>query len=186
MNEDLRNLISMAKNGDPSAFSELSEMYNPLMSNMIDSFIRAKGMSENDKDDLLQEASIALFNAIEKYDISQTKVTFGLYAKICIRNRLISLLRKRRKQIQTVERDNQKTFQKSTHGDFTGEIPLGNKESSKNAQLEYAKSVLSQYEYSVFLLYIKDLSYRDIAKKLGKTEKSVDNALSRIKNKMKR
>jgi len=181
MNEELHNLIIRAKNGDTSAFSELSVMYSPLIGRTIDSFIRAKGISENDKDDLRQEASIALFNAIENFDLSQNKVTFGLYAKICIKNRLISLLRKRQRQIKILERTSIKTFHSAERGEFQYEGPH-----RSDAQLEYAKQVLSPYEYQVFSLYIQDLSYREIAKRLNRTEKSVDNALSRIKKKIKR
>ena len=40
-------------------------------------------------------------------------------------------------------------------------------------------------EKQVFELYMQDYDYREIAAKLGKTEKSVDNTLTRIKSKAK-
>ena len=48
------------------------------------------------------------------------------------------------------------------------------------------KAVLSGLEWDVFRLYVQRKSYLEIAEALGRTEKSVDNAIYRIKNKLKR
>ncbi|MBR3935065.1 MAG: RNA polymerase subunit sigma-70, partial [Oscillospiraceae bacterium] len=47
-------------------------------------------------------------------------------------------------------------------------------------------SVLSDFEADVLRLYLRGFSYKTIAEKLGKTEKSVGNALSRVKNKLRK
>ena len=49
--------------------------------------------------------------------------------------------------------------------------------------IDRLKSNLSPMEQQVFDLYMQDLDYKEIAVKLGKTEKSIDNTLTRIKQK---
>ena len=44
---------------------------------------------------------------------------------------------------------------------------------------------LSPFEYEVYKLILQDLKYQDIAKKMNKTPKQIDNAIQRIKNKLK-
>ena len=57
-------------------------------------------------------------------------------------------------------------------------------EAEENTTLiDRLKSNLSPMEQQVFDLYMQDLDYKEIAVKLGKTEKSIDNTLTRIKQK---
>ena len=44
--------------------------------------------------------------------------------------------------------------------------------------------LLSPLEKEVLSMYLKGMSYQEIAQKLHRSEKSVDNALQRIKNKL--
>ena len=89
-----RELILSVQGGKEAAFSELCEQYAPLIDSMVGRYgSRLKDPGES-KEDLRQEAILSFYRAIMTYDIAQTKVTFGLYAKICMRNRMVSLLRK--------------------------------------------------------------------------------------------
>ena len=58
-----------------------------------------------DKDDMRQEALVILCRAIMKYNLNQTDVEFGLYAKICIEHGLVSQLRalKKRQKIEQID-----------------------------------------------------------------------------------
>jgi RNA polymerase sporulation-specific sigma factor len=49
-----------------------------------------------------------------------------------------------------------------------------------------SKKELSKLEQQVLKLYLQGLSYEEIAEQLGKTEKSIDNALQRIRGKLSR
>ena len=51
--------------------------------------------------------------------------------------------------------------------------------------LDKAKSILSDNEYRVFILYIKGYSNSEICDKLGITKKSCDNSLFRMRKKLK-
>ena len=75
------------------AFSALQAAYSPLLRAEVASFRQNSALAELDREDLLQDASIVLLRAARRYDLDQTKVTFGLYLKICLRNSLISQLR---------------------------------------------------------------------------------------------
>ena len=53
-------------------------------------------------------------------------------------------------------------------------------------KLEKARAELSELEKQVFDLFLTGLSYTEIAKVLGRDEKSTDNTLSRIRGKLKK
>jgi len=145
-------------------------------------------ISENNAeyDDIHQEALIALYNAALSYDMSQSDVSFGLYAKICIGNRIISVVRKM---------DNNDRYNTDIPYDML-ELHLEDNDSDPSKQFDDKESagllakkvlsLLSAYERSVFEKYLQDMSIADIAIALGKTPKSIDNALVRIKNKLRR
>ena len=95
MEKRLAKLINETKNGDDAAFSELCADFAPLMKSQVTKLF---GDSPFEFDDRLQDAAMALYDAVSTFDTSQYKVTFGLYAKICIRNRLISIKRKEKKE----------------------------------------------------------------------------------------
>ena len=83
------DLINAARRGDESAFETLLEAYEPLIDTVSRSFAKETDDSES-HEDLRQEACIAFYKAVQTYDSTQAEVSFGLYAKLCVRNRLIS------------------------------------------------------------------------------------------------
>ena len=168
-----RDRILAVKAGNDAAFAEMCRDYAPLIDSMTEKYCNIHEGSRDDKEDLRQEASVAFYWAVMTYDTEQTKVTFGLYAKICIRNRMISLLRKSRS-------DKKRAQSMAAH---TVSSPSGN-DIDREALLAVAGGVLSDFEKTVFFMYIGGKSYRDIASSLGTTVKSVDNALFRAKTKV--
>ena len=100
MDNSLHSLLDKVKRGDETAFAEIERIYAPLISSLTD---RLNASVEMDCEDIRQEAMIALYSAACTYDQSKSGVTFGLYAKICIRNRLISLLRKQTPKTDELE-----------------------------------------------------------------------------------
>nr|MBQ4318890.1 hypothetical protein [Clostridia bacterium] len=75
-----------------SALDELITMYAPMLTQTVAKYAWRLG-SGGDIDDLRQEAVIALYKAARTYR-EGIGVTFGLYAKVCINNRLKVVLRK--------------------------------------------------------------------------------------------
>lgn len=168
----------MLQNGDDSVFDQIRSQYDSLLTSMV-----AKCLSvyhyDAEYDDLMQEATLALYKAAMSYDLGQSEVTFGLYAKICVRNRLISTGRKiaRQKKAHHAElvhpyanRTQKRYAEFAQFGDFTLEID----------------AVFSDFEKSVFRLYLQGCSYKEMAHILDKNEKSIDNAVCRMKSKLRR
>lgn len=175
MEEKLEKLIIGVKKGNELEFSDLCEAFSPLMKSQVSKLF---GVDNSEYDDRLQDAAMALYDAAVSFDMTQDKVTFGLYAKICIRNRLISIKRK--------EKKNEK--KSASISDAEKQLRETSRRASRE-KLEENEKILSQlsaYERSVLLLYLDGHSYREIGLALKKSEKSVDNALYRIKSKLKK
>jgi RNA polymerase sporulation-specific sigma factor len=154
-----------------------------LIESLTQKYGKQFSVSDVEFDDIKQEALIALYHAVLTYKPNE-EVTFGVYAKICIRNKIISYIR------CFLESDIPLSLEEMENDwdepDFnTPEQIIISKESlcSLNRRIDEA---LTDFEKSVFALYIGDMSYADMAKKLDKTTKSIDNAIHRIKAKLRK
>ncbi len=167
-------LIIAARNSDEAAFSELCASYKPLIEAMTDKYVSRLSAIISDKDDLRQEATVAFYRAVMSFDLTQDKVSFGLYAKICIKNRMVSLVR----------RANKKSSPKTVRAE--GETRrLDGFSLDRDELMSVCSRVLSKRELAVFSLYADGKSYKEISECLSMSEKSVDNALFRAKAKVK-
>ncbi|MBR4296033.1 MAG: sigma-70 family RNA polymerase sigma factor [Clostridia bacterium] len=176
---DVRELLLAYRGGDEVAFDSLIKIYHPLIDSMSDScYLALSAVCE--REDVVQDALIAFSKAAISYNIEQDKVSFGLYAKICIGNALVSRVRAvRRKHIEILPIDG--IFDMADPEDISNGII----ENENIGQLyELIKSTLSDFEYKVFRLVASGCSSSEIADRLGKTEKSVDNAIFRARNKL--
>lgn len=202
MEIELRELLDRVKRGESGAFESLAERYLNLTEGAVRRFAPSFGISGDgsdstyDIDDLRQNAAMALYRAAETYrpnDEGQ-KVSFGLYAKVCVNNALISELRKHRRQSKT-RRVCTATSESSTDGRETGHHKRGCiaegdpiyrlvSEGEMRETLERFRSGLSAYEREVFEDHIIGKSVVEIAERLGRNEKSVSNALYRMKVKV--
>ena len=88
----LQSLIRSAQQNDDVAFEALLSRYTPLIESMTLQFASDAGQ---DREDLRQEAILGFYKALMRFDTEQKEVQFGLFAKECIRNRLISYMRTR-------------------------------------------------------------------------------------------
>jgi len=174
-NQDARLL--RAKGGDTKAFEELLDAYAPLIESMVSAFL-CNDTEADESDDLRQEASIAFCNAVEHYR-SEQSVTFGVFAKICIRNRLISYARKRRQQPHTVSLENG-----TVEADGTDPMQSLVEKESYLTLSRHITALLSPFENRIWWLYLSGRTARDIAQLVGKDEKSVQNAIYRIRRKL--
>ena len=100
-NYDVRELIEGCRNREDFAFAELVGRYTPMMNKVIHSF------SESDQsyDDMFVEATVALHTAALKFDVEQSSVTFGLFARICVHHRLVDYVRSSRRDPEIVDYD---------------------------------------------------------------------------------
>ena len=170
MNSSIEELIIACKKGDDFSFSELVRRYTPLVNKLVSEFaIDAVPAAE-----LFSEGCVALYQAVMSFDSAQCNVTFGLYARVCISHRFVDIARKQRRLPEVADYDVE-----AVDGSEGPDAGLFRREKIDSI-IGYAKSVLSDYEYSVLLYHIQGYKTADISEKLGKSPKSVDNAKYRI------
>ena len=179
--DEIIALVRAVKDRDSGAFDELYKRFRPLIRRLINSFTKTSALEKAEKEDLIQESSCRLYKAAMTYDVDQTNVTFGLYAKICIKNYLITELRKMKKK--------QKQQRPGSRFSAPSAVPQSHSEpypiEARKALLKMGDSVLSKRESAVLDLYMQQRRYEDIARELSISVKSVDNALFRAKKKLK-
>ena len=176
MDREQALLIEKIRAGDESAFALLASSYKPLIDSMAKKYFRKSVNAGIAEEDFVQEATMAFYSAVCSY-ADDKGVTFGLYAKICLRNRLVSMLRslskKQRRTPDEAEASSDPAYR------------LLEKEAVMRAEKKI-RSALSELEWSVLCLYLDKKSYDEISEELGIAKKSVDNALYRIKKKLKK
>lgn len=175
MDLKLTRLIEDTQAGDEASFSLIREQYAGLLHSLSAQMI-AK-LPEAEFDDLMQEASLALYHAALRFDTAQEDVTFGLYAKICIRNRLISVARRMSKR-KFDSRRQPPVLPTATEKKAARRVAYRDLD-------EIAQQVLSNFEYTVYQLYLDGYSVAEMANQLDKSSKSIDNAIYRMKKKIK-
>ncbi|WP_040195681.1 sigma-70 family RNA polymerase sigma factor [Candidatus Soleaferrea massiliensis] len=178
-------LVILCKDGETEAFSVLLSKYLPLIRYKINRFpVRA-----SDKEDMIQESMIAFVYAIRGYK-PEKQVGFKQYALVCIQNRILSAVQATM-QLKQLPLQNYISLD-TEDGVYTwvGEDTDGDPEALliKKEELERKKQVmhalLSAFEFDVLMLYLKGWSYEEMASKLDVAPKSIDNALQRIRKKL--
>ena len=161
-------------------------------SGLVRSCARPLFLAGGDSEDLIQEGMFGLIRAIREYDGAKA-ASFRTFAEVCIRNRLISALR-------AASRDKHSPLNQSVPLDtpfFDGNsYPFGAlRASSADPEeliidrdrvaeaLESTRKQLSEFEAKILGLYLDGLSCQEIAKEVGKSPKSVDNAVQRVRRK---
>ncbi len=176
MDQELLDLISGVKAGGHEEYEILKAKYMPLISDMAKSFEESGAGS---LDDLAEDAERAFLKAAVSFDDKKEGITFGLYAKICIRNALISV-RRAQKSRQRKEKKvagevvSQRSRALASFGD-----------ADPNEILKRIESSLSDYEMAVLKEFFSGRSAKETAEVLGTDEKSVYNAVYRIRVKAK-
>lgn len=168
-NVEIGPLVAECRKGDDYAFDEIVSRYTPMIRKVISGF----STSSLGFDELFSESCIALHSAVQSYDLEQSDVTFGLYARICVHHRLVDLLR--------AESSHKFSFCDVEHVADCESVESGLvKRETVEILINTAKSLLSDYEYRVLMLHIQGYKTGAIAKMLSRTPKSVDNAKSRV------
>lgn len=180
-NMEINKLIDLVVSGDSDAFTELVELYNPLLKKLLNSYTTEE-MSKEDVEDLSQEELIAFYRAVINFDKEQSDVEFGLYAKICITNSMISYKRAAsKKSKEALIGDDEMNSITDPEGEVSKFFELRESERELGEQIE---KTLSAYENDVWSYYVNGYSTKEIAIKLNSNEKSIDNAIFRIRKKL--
>lgn len=134
---------------------------------------------EQHRDDLIQEGVLGLYSAVQSFNSSKG-VPFEAFAVLCIKRRMYSYCNHFIK--------NDTNYANETENLESDEVLEEDVLQKTHIEDLFAKlkQNLSEMEKNVLELYLKDLSYAEISSKLSIAEKSVDNAMSRIKAKLKK
>lgn len=171
-------LIRAAQNGDQNAFEQLLALYKPLLVSMVHSFRSNPMIPQSEYDDLDQETTLAFYRAALSFDTTQEEVSFGLYAKICIRNSLISQSKKILENADILPLYEKGGVRESDPG-----RSLIEKESFR-VLYDRVRRTLSDYEYRVWNAFLSGRTASEIANDLNTDKKSVQNAIFRIRKKL--
>ncbi|BCJ93339.1 RNA polymerase factor sigma-70 [Anaerocolumna cellulosilytica] len=168
--------------------------------NLVRKKAKALYLIGGDKDDLIQEGMIGLYKAIRDYKLDMDN-SFYNFADLCISRQIYSAIkasnRKKNFPLNTYVSlytpaygENTDLDEKESLVDLMYENKISNpeqlvidKESTSMLEYELVRH-LSQFEKNVLDLYLSDYTYTQIADKLMKEPKSIDNALQRIKLKL--
>ena len=154
-----------------------------------------------DSDDLIQEGMIGLFKAVRDYDAGRD-ASFFTFADLCISRRMYNAVQASRREKHTPLNSYVSLYadmnEPEGDGDRTQLVNLLisgeqsnpeelfiDKENVADIEAVIEKE-LSTFEKQVLDLYMTGMTYSQIAKVLGRDSKSTDNALHRIKAKLKR
>lgn len=178
---ELYDLLKSIQSGNSGAFEALLNRYDRLICAMTGRFFDT--VSVADADDLRQEAMLALYRAAMRFDLDQKEVQFGLFAKTCIRHALISHLRKLKKQEAVVLLEDDLTEAQPNDTAHDPGAQLIEEESYLRLSAQIRAS-LSEQENRIWWLYLSGRTAKEIASSIGKDEKSVQNAIYRIRRKL--
>lgn len=185
-------LIALLRSGEQGITDYLMEKYK----NLVRKKAKALYLIGGDKDDLIQEGMIGLFKAIRDYRADRES-SFYHFADLCIARQLYTAV---------------EASQRKKHAPLNSYVPLyADSEDAENGGLDNilssveelnpekivinqeelqafqkkVKDCLSDMEKEVLAYYLQGLDYNQIAEAMGKEPKAIDNALQRLKKKLK-
>ena len=188
-------LIVLLRDGETQITDYIIEKYKDLVRRKTKSMY----ILGADHDDLLQEGMIGLFKAIRDYDAGRD-ASFYTFAELCITRQVYTAVqasnRKKHSFLNTYvslyegkgAKDDepleliQALVSNDTRNPEEMVIDRENLEHLENC----IEQELSPFEKQVLELYLTGMSYTEIARVLGKTDKATDNAMQRVKAKIKK
>lgn len=181
-----KELCLRVSRGDLTAEESLAARYSRLVRICARPYFLAGGDSE----DLIQEGMIGLLSAIRTFDI-RGDVQFRVYAETCVRNRLYSAIRSASRDkwgplnaavsLGPADMEEEIGYSEQFQTEGPEETLIGREETSR--RMEALSKGLSSFESAVLEQFLEGLSYAQIADLTGKSVKSVDNAVQRIRRK---
>lgn len=174
-------LIRRLHAGEDGIAEYLLEKYKPF----VKSKSRALFLVGGDREDLIQEGMIGLFKAMRDYN-SEKNVPFASFAKLCVERQMYTAI-EAAGRLKNMPLNGYISLSEEGENLMDGGIEEAVIEKASYQQMyENVQKNLSAMEREVLELYLEGKDYTEIAKILGKTDKSVDNALQRIKSKIRK
>ena len=185
-------LVKAAQSGDNEALEAILSRYK----NLVYAKSKPYFLAGADDDDIIQEGLIGLYKAVMDFDGDRFPF-FKVFAGVCVTRHIITAVKaaSRKKHLPL---NSYVSLDKNTYDDDSDttlldiiafselqdpEAILIDRENMDGMEYKINK-VLSKLETEVLVYYLEGLSYQEIAEKLGKDTKAVDNAVQRIKKKL--
>ena len=183
-------LVSLSRNGNEKAENELLERYKDTVMKISRGYFIIGGELE----DIVQEGMIGLYKAIKNFKTDKN-ATFKTFAITCIKHQIQTAIKKAntKKNLPLSNSVSLQSFSENEEEEFlpvnlifqvSPDEKIIGRENYKDL-IETIKQKLSKKEFEVLKYYLHGYSYKEIAEFLGLNQKSIDNSLSRIKNKLK-
>ena len=184
-------LVCLAREGDSSAEEYLIRKYKGLARVKAQHYY----ISGGDREDVIQEGMIGIFKAIRDYR-GEGKASFRTFVDLCVTRQILTAVDQANRQKHQILNN---SLSLSDHGEDTDEHPLVERlVAGENADPEALAminevmdsltadgvTVFSPLENRVWAMMRQGMSYREIAEKLSRSPKSVDNAIQRIRKKI--
>lgn len=175
---DFNEQLCRAKERDEAALAYMIAREMPL----IRRYARKMTAPGLDFEDAVQEGIIGLFRAVETYDDTKAS-SFSAYAAACIRNAVVSAARAAgRKRNQPL--NNSVPLEQESFTDGPEQIAIDNE--AYRLTVHRINTALSPFEHRVLRYKLEGASASEITAQLGCEKKTVNNALWRIRQKLKR
>ena len=188
-------LIALFRDGDQEAMEKLLNKYKEMVLRKAKSMYILGG----DSDDLIQEGMLGLFKAVRDYDCGRD-ASFRTFAQLCVTRQLYTAVkassRKKHLPLNTAislsrpvreDGEEEEEFLDCLEADASSnpEVYLIGQEEMERLE-EKIERELSPFEKQVMELHLTGMGYVEIAHVLNRDEKSTDNALQRIRTKLKK
>lgn len=186
-------LIQLLRDGESAVTDYFMDKYKYLVRSKAGSMHILGG----DRDDLIQEGMIGLFKALRDYDMGRD-ASFSTFASLCISRQMYTAVQASGRKKHSPLNNYISLSQTSDDGERGEMMELLNGLSSESPEqalidrenmellLERIDSILSPLERQVLELHLTGMDYIEIARVLGRNPKSTDNALQRIRSKLRK
>ena len=188
-------LIARLRAGETEITDYIMDKYK----NLVRRKAKAMFLIGGENDDLIQEGMIGLFTAIRDYQPDRES-SFYSFADLCISRKMYTAVLASTRQKHIPLNTYVSLYADNTEGNEENNALIETLQSTANrspeellidkenriALEEQIEKSLSEFELEVLSLYLTGMSYVHIAKVLNKDEKSTDNAMQRIKAKVKK
>ncbi len=178
-----------AQAGDEEALNELLARYKHLVNKLARSFFLIGG----DIEDIVQEGMIGLYKAVMHYSADKS-ASFATFAYTCIKHKIQNAVKMANSEKNRALSSALSLVCDSDEDDENGEIELPSNLPSPDDKIlekenfeemrEIILKTLSKLERKILTLYLQGYNYNEMAQLAGISKKSIDNGLSRIKNKL--
>ena len=190
-------LIVRLRDGEENITDFLMDKYK----NLVRSKAKSMYILGGDSEDLIQEGMIGLFKAVRDYDCGRD-ASFYTFADLCISRQMYTAVQASRRKKHTPLNSYVSLYSGVAMGGDNGEetelvnvLSSLSEKSPEEAWIDKENMTLlektidkelSSFEKQVLDLYVTGMGYVQIARVLGRDEKSTDNALQRLKGKLRR